>query len=1762
MGIMKHYVLIFLVFVTLILIISTPVSAQLFTYTIGTGTTYNAATSAPTPYGTYYRNFRQQYLYRASEIIAAGGEAGTITTLGFNIQALNNIGTVPHYYIRMKQTSQTVLTTTFETGDYTQVWHQSFYAPPAIGWQPHTLSTPFVWDGTSNLLIDFVTTMAAASTENASVYYTQMPLINDYTSLRFQSNTVDASTATTGTLSYNRANLRLILFSPPNPAELDWPTEGSDRYCNTYLRWRSGGGGSVTGYKLYLGTDGGGVTTPTNLVNGEDLGNVTTYNPPGFLAVNQTWYWQIVPYNPVYEAENCPIWSFNTVPLSGTMNIGGGSSYGTFTEVINLLNHSGVTASGVTFKVADGTYSELTPPITSSGTETGRIVFEPAASANPVLSLTGVTGATYGFLMQGADYVTFDNIDISGPNTIENGYWLKEGTDHCTIHNCTINLAHGSTNAAIRAYGTNEYGSFLYNTINGPADRGVALESYAGNTGSHHMIQGNNISTVRSKSIYITGTVYTTITDNYITAPSTTSGYDGIHIYYSNAYVEVYGNTITGVTTSNALGILLDSPANVHHNLITDFGSTDASCIGIYQSTSGTTNIYSNTICHLSSSGAHIGVYGIKHSVQGVNKIYNNMIYDLANPNGNTVPQVAGIYHAVGDDIDYANNTIFLETSGNTDDFTTAGIYLGEGTDVNLQNNIVVNNSTPGSNGYAAALYRASNQSINGDCNIYYSGTPATRQVICYYNGTTYITMDNYKTAIYPEEQNSVTEQVPFMSDPFDPHIDPSQLTYVEGHAIPLAWVTYDIDGDIRNASNPDIGADEGDFASPYCQPANLLMPVVGASVFCNQPMTWAAGSGAAPTGYKLFLGTDNPPTDLVNGTDLGLTTSYVYLYLPVSDRIYWKVVPYNTNGDVENCPVWYFDTVPLSGELDINVMGGDFSSFTEAINLLNHSGVTSAGATFKVVGNFSEITPPITASGTENGMIVFVPQEDITQPGLDLTSVGGATYGFKLDGADYVFFNNIDITGPNTIQYGYWLTGGASHNRIQACTLNIPYNSTVPNSAIYSYGPNDYNNFVGNYIESDTYYAINLGGSEGNYCNYNMIQANNVPNGRRTAVLLDYAVHAVISGNYFSTISGSTSGFYAIWVKDTCDDTEIYLNTVHGSSVGAVYAMYLHADNCYVHHNTLTDLHGSGTMRVCGIYASSEGNNISHNRIGNLSYTGTGAYYVQGIYLGNGINQYVHNNIIYDLQNPSGTDDVDIYGIMLWADHPSYISNNTIYLNASGTTEGFITTGIYAPISTSVTLQNNIIVNLSTPGSSGFASCLYSPTGTVSILASETDNNIYYCGTPDTSHLIGRFNGVDYSTLTEYKTAALTIEQHSMTELVPFVSMTDPVDVHLRTDQPTLAESFAKPLAWVTDDFDGNARNALTPDIGADEGNFLAIPPQTPVGLYPPDGEIYVMTDAVLSWGPNSSGTPPAYYEIYLGTTNPPPFVMNQTGITYDPELDFDTTYYWFVTAVNPAGQASTSICSFTTAPDPTISALPHIQNFDEETAPILPYGWTVDKSEAQMQIIADTYDPISSPNTVRMYNGSYTSGELRFISPLVTVPMNSFNLKFYARGVLYTLLQVGTIDSAGRGVFTPLAEFSLNSIWTEFTVPFAGYAGTDQYICFRHGMGAPEQYLYIDNFLMEASAPPEAPQNVQLVYSGGVCSLHWDTVTGATEYRIYRSSDPAAPVPWSLLQTVTAPVTDYVIDTATSQGFYYVTALAGTREEPVRTILQKQSR
>ncbi len=142
---------------------------------IGSGTTVanntTAFSSGQTFYGTWWGNARQQWLIRASELNAAGVQPGNMNSLSINVNALGSPTSLTGFTIKIGATASTTITTAYLTPTFTTVWGPTNYTP-AVGLNTHTFTTPFNWDGTSNIVVEVCHANSATGSTSATNTYT------------------------------------------------------------------------------------------------------------------------------------------------------------------------------------------------------------------------------------------------------------------------------------------------------------------------------------------------------------------------------------------------------------------------------------------------------------------------------------------------------------------------------------------------------------------------------------------------------------------------------------------------------------------------------------------------------------------------------------------------------------------------------------------------------------------------------------------------------------------------------------------------------------------------------------------------------------------------------------------------------------------------------------------------------------------------------------------------------------------------------------------------------------------------------------------------------------------------------------------------------------------------------------------------------------------------------------------------------------------------------------------------------------------------------------------------------------------------------------------------------------------------------------------------------------------------------------------------------------------------------------------------------
>jgi gliding motility-associated-like protein len=182
---------------------------------VGSATT-SGSTNSYSPYGGLWESQKNQFLFRASELLAAGISPGKINSLALNITNTNGNATVfQNFTIKLKCVSYNVLSTTsMDNTGLVQV-----YNPTTInattGWNTYNFSQAYDWDGTTNLLVDICFFNPAwdgnLSVEYSNVGYIASKYVNADNINQCPLSTVDGS----GT---DRPNIRFGNCGASNPA--------------------------------------------------------------------------------------------------------------------------------------------------------------------------------------------------------------------------------------------------------------------------------------------------------------------------------------------------------------------------------------------------------------------------------------------------------------------------------------------------------------------------------------------------------------------------------------------------------------------------------------------------------------------------------------------------------------------------------------------------------------------------------------------------------------------------------------------------------------------------------------------------------------------------------------------------------------------------------------------------------------------------------------------------------------------------------------------------------------------------------------------------------------------------------------------------------------------------------------------------------------------------------------------------------------------------------------------------------------------------------------------------------------------------------------------------------------------------------------------------------------------------------------------------------------------------------------------------------
>lgn len=364
------------------------------------------------------------------------------------------------------------------------------------------------------------------------------------------------------------------------------------------------------------------------------------------------------------------------------------------------------------------------------------------------------------------------------------------------------------------------------------------LPTGTGNAVSNNQIGDNNAAGISAAADFsaislLAGTGTVSVASNMIKGVTSSGVGANVSVVLSlvnNA--SIASNQISGIQTTGNAALLhainiqagnADISTNEIHDLHSS-GSGGVQVNGISVFNGNNINLFKNKVNTLSVdnsvSGASSFVNGFKFSGGTQVIAYNNFISHLLAPQADGNDVVRGIeISASGANTNYRLyfNSVYLDASSTGTNFGSSAVYHAASSSpttaaLDIRNNIFDNESVASGAGLTVAYRRSSadmaNYALSSNNNSFYAGQTATPGAL-YFNGAiSYTTLAAMQTAIAPLEGNSVHAKPVFISN-VDLHLDVNGNCAFEGRGVPVTGIVDDIDGDVRNTSTPDIGADE-----------------------------------------------------------------------------------------------------------------------------------------------------------------------------------------------------------------------------------------------------------------------------------------------------------------------------------------------------------------------------------------------------------------------------------------------------------------------------------------------------------------------------------------------------------------------------------------------------------------------------------------------------------------------------------------------------------------------------------------------------------------------------------------------------------------------------------------------------------------------------------------------------------------------------------------------------------------------------------------
>jgi hypothetical protein len=743
-------------------------------YDIGNGTAVSSTTD-PSPYGSGQYGAKHQFIVLASELSAMGMIQGNISSIAFDVSSVKG-NALNNYTISIGMTDASDLNRQYFIGNLTTVYSTSAYTE-SFGWNEHQFTTPFYWDGVSNIVIE-TAFKNSSSTPLVGVKYTSTSFVSTaqargYTTFDVADTTINTTFSMRPNIRFSELGLGLcksdlmsMQVNVTNFATVDLgltsvavPIDSASSVIASPVKvvLKNWGLNTVTSATINWSENGVSQTPYTwtgSLAHG-DIDTVTvdaTHNFMGGITSLKAW----VSTTGDITTTNDTTSSMLKVCMSGTYTVGNtNDNFVDVNDAIYNLNQVGICGPVVISIDSGSYYGPWTIPSIDGSSTVNTVTFKSTDNDSTYVNLSALTSqqTNYVIRLQGASNIAFDHLNVfSNGSTYSNVFVFENDVNNVSIQNSILSSAMVTTGTASNIYANNEGVSNLNveNNVINNGYRSIYLYGYSSDIENIN-ITNNHFNNIGYYGIYLYYSDSNNISNNIIVSPVTNSTYYGIYVYNANEPTYIKNNKITLSPTSSARGIYVKTINSSNNRGI----------------------IANNMISILTGTGISRGIYSYAST-------YNDIVY----------------------------NTVSIENGSST----SSAFYISSGSNNVVENNIFSNN-------YGYSIYVGSLGAISGfDYNDVYTDT-LTSTNYAYWGGGTIADLATLKQQDVTKNVHTINEDPLFISST---NLQSQQiLLYNAG--TPISSVTTDINGATRSTTAPSMGAIE--FTPPSIDLGIIEMP-------------------------------------------------------------------------------------------------------------------------------------------------------------------------------------------------------------------------------------------------------------------------------------------------------------------------------------------------------------------------------------------------------------------------------------------------------------------------------------------------------------------------------------------------------------------------------------------------------------------------------------------------------------------------------------------------------------------------------------------------------------------------------------------------------------------------------------------------------------------------------------------------------------------------------------------------------------------------